>query len=63
MGDLKAQYSKCYEMIIYANKGWSCFNGKRLRDIWGFPRIVKKKQLHQNQKPVPLRVNGGKVFK
>ena len=53
-GDLKAQYGKSYEMIIYANKGRRFINGKRLNDIWSFPRVVGKGQLHQNQKPTEL---------
>ena len=53
-GDLKAQYGKQYEMIIYANKGRKPFNGKRLSDIWNFNKRSGKKQLHQNQKPVEL---------
>ncbi|TMS41325.1 MAG: site-specific DNA-methyltransferase [Methanobacterium sp.] len=53
-GDLKAAYGNQYEMIIYANKGRRPFNGKRIPDIWSFPRVAGKKQLHQNQKPVDL---------
>lgn len=53
-GDLKAQYGKQYEMIIYANKGRSFINGKRLSDIWAFNRIVGNEQIHQNQKPLKL---------
>jgi site-specific DNA-methyltransferase (adenine-specific) len=53
-GDLKAQYGKSYEIIIYANKGRRIFNGKRLSDIWSFARVAGKNQLHQNQKPVEL---------
>lgn len=53
-GDLYAQFGKQYEMIILANKGRAKFNGKRITDIWEFDRVVGKKQLHQNQKPVNL---------
>ena len=53
-GDLKAQYGKQYENIIYANKGRRFFNGKRLTDVWNFDRVSGKKQLHQNQKPIDL---------
>lgn len=53
-GDLYAQFGKQYEMIILANKGRAKFNGKRITDIWEFDKVVGKKQLHQNQKPVNL---------
>jgi site-specific DNA-methyltransferase (adenine-specific) len=53
-GDLEAAYGKQYEMIIYANKGRRLINGKRLNDIWYFPRVVGNEQFHQNQKPVSL---------
>ena len=53
-GDLYAQFGKQYEMIILANKGRAKFNGKRISDIWEFDKVVGKKQLHQNQKPVNL---------
>lgn len=53
-GDLKAQFGKQYEMIILVNKGRKLFNGKRITDVWYFDRILGKKQLHQNQKPIDL---------
>lgn len=53
-GDLKAQFGKQYEIIFLANKGRKIFNGKRISDIWQFNKVVGKKQLHQNQKPVDL---------
>lgn len=55
-GDLYAQYGKRYEFIIYANKGRAKFvdGAKRYCDIWNFPRVVGKQQLHQNQKPIDL---------
>jgi site-specific DNA-methyltransferase (adenine-specific) len=53
-GDLKAQYGKQYELIIYANKGRRELNGKRISDVWYFDRVAGKKQLHQNQKPLEL---------
>ncbi|MFW6377108.1 MAG: DNA-methyltransferase [bacterium] len=53
-GDLKAQYGKQYEFIIYANKGRREINGKRLTDVWYFDRIVGNEQIHQNQKPIEL---------
>ncbi len=55
-GDLRAQYGKGYEMILYANKGRAEFNDNmpRYSDIWYFPRIAGKEQIHQNQKPTDL---------
>lgn len=55
-GDLEAQYGKQYEFVIYANKGRAKFNQDmpRYSDIWRFPRITGKEQIHQNQKPLDL---------
>lgn len=55
-GDLDAQYGKCYEFIIYANKGRAPFNpgATRYDDIWRFARVTGKEQIHQNQKPLDL---------
>ena len=52
--DLKCQFGQSYEFIILANKGRKTINGKRLSDIWSFKRVVGKKQIHQNQKPIRL---------
>ena len=54
LGDLKAQFGQCYEIILLVNKGRKVFNGKRITDVWEFKRVSGKKQLHQNQKPVEL---------
>ena len=55
-GDLGAQYGKRYEFIIYANKGRATFQPDmpRLEDIWHFPKVAGKEQIHQNQKPTNL---------
>lgn len=53
-GDLIAQYGKQYEIIFYVNKGRCPIRGKRLTDVWEFPRVSGKAQLHQNQKPIEL---------
>ena len=53
-GDLMAQYGKQYEIIFYVNKGRCPIRGKRLTDVWEFPRVSGKAQLHQNQKPIEL---------
>lgn len=53
-GDLKGAFSKQHEFILYGNKGRKIINGKRITDVWYFNKIVGKKQLHQNQKPVEL---------
>lgn len=53
-GDLKAQYGQQYEPILYLNKGRCFINGKRITDVWSFPRVAAQYLIHQNQKPVPL---------
>lgn len=53
-GDLIAQYGKKYEFIIYANKGRCPICGKRISDVWEFPKVSGKNLIHQNQKPVDL---------
>jgi len=53
-GDLKHAFGKRHEFIILANKGDSAIRGKRIDDIWTFPKVVGKGQLHQNQKPLKL---------
>lgn len=53
-GDLKGAYGKRTEFILYAVKGRHILNGRRDNDVLEFKRVVGKKQLHQNQKPVDL---------
>lgn len=53
-GDLTAQFGQQYEPILLLNKGRCAFNGERLTDVWSFPRVAGKKQVHQNQKPIEL---------
>ncbi|GHU94358.1 methyltransferase [Clostridia bacterium] len=53
-GDLTAQFGQQYEPILLLNKGRRPFNGERISDVWNFPRVAGKQQLHQNQKPVEL---------
>lgn len=53
-GDLVAQYGKKYELLFYVNKGRCPIRNGRLTDVWEFPRVSGKNQLHQNQKPVEL---------
>lgn len=57
-GDLKGAYGKRTEFIIYAVKGRHILNPigntKRHNNILKFSRVVGKKQVHQNQKPVDL---------
>ncbi len=55
-GDLQAQFGQQYEVILLLNKGRAPFFGKRIGDVWHFPRVAGKKQLHQNQKPVELMI-------
>lgn len=53
-GDLKGAYAKQTEFIIFASKGRHILNGKRDSDVLKYKRIVGKKQIHQNQKPIKL---------
>ena len=53
-GDLKASFGRKYEILFLVNKGRKKFNGKRLTDIWEFPRVSGNNQIHQNQKPIEL---------
>lgn len=54
MGDLKAQFGQQYEVLLLLNKGRAPFNGKRIGDVWEFPRVKGNQQIHQNQKPMEL---------
>lgn len=53
-GDLVSSFGRKYEIVFLVNKGRSKFNGKRVSDVWEFKRVVGKKQLHQNQKPLEM---------
>lgn len=53
-GDLVAQYGKKYEILFYVNKGRCPIRNGRIADVWEFPRVSGKIQVHQNQKPVEL---------
>lgn len=54
MGDLSTTYGYSYEIIFFVTKGQPKIRGKRIPDVWRFPRVSSKKQVHQNQKPVEL---------
>ena len=54
MGDLTTCFGFQYEVIFLAVKGQPKINGKRLSDIWDFPKVSSNKQVHQNQKPIEL---------
>ena len=54
MGDTSTVFGFQYELIFFVSKGQPKINGKRLSDIWSFPKIVGKQQMHQNQKPIEL---------
>lgn len=56
MGDLKTTFGYSHEFIIFASKGQPHIRGKRDPDVWRFPRVSAKDQVHQNQKPVDLIV-------
>ena len=53
-GDLESAFGRKYEIVFLVNKGQRKFNGERLTDIWGFPKVSSDGQLHQNQKPIEL---------
>ena len=53
-GDLEAAFGCRYEVILLLNKGRKKFHGKRLADIWSFPRVSWQKAVHQNPKPLEL---------
>lgn len=53
-GDLEAQFGQTYEIMFLVNKGRCKFNGERINDMWFFPKVTGKEQVHQNQKPQPL---------
>ena len=54
MGDLKTTFGYSYEFILFGSKGQPKIRGKRISDVWQFPRVSPKEQVHQNQKPVNL---------
>ena len=54
MGDTSTTFGFQYEIIFFVSKGQPKINGKRLSDIWSFPKITGEYQQHQNQKPVAL---------
>lgn len=54
MGDLATTFGYSYEILFFVTKGQPKIRGKRIPDVWRFPRVSSKKQLHQNQKPVEL---------
>lgn len=53
-GDLKGQYRKTAEFIIFATKGRHILNGKRDNDVLHFKRVPTTQLQHQNQKPLKL---------
>lgn len=54
MGDLKGQYAKSAEFIIFAVKGRHILNGKRDTDVLHFKKVPASQLQHQNQKPLKL---------
>lgn len=54
MGDTSTVFGFQYELIFFVSKGQPKIRGKRISDIWSFPKVVGKNQLHQNQKPIEL---------
>ncbi len=54
MGDLKSTFGYSHEFILFGSKGNPKIRGKRIPDVWRFPRVPSAKQVHQNQKPLEL---------
>ena len=54
MGDTSTVFGFQYELIFFVSKGQPKIKGKRLSDIWSFPKVVGRNQVHQNQKPIEL---------
>ena len=54
MGDTSTVFGFQYELIFFVSKGQPKIRGKRLSDIWSFPKVVGRNQVHQNQKPIEL---------
>ena len=53
-GDLKGDYGRKYELILFAVKGRHLLRGQRPINVLEFPRIDHTKVLHPVQKPVEL---------
>jgi site-specific DNA-methyltransferase (adenine-specific) len=53
-GDLQADYSPQYEMIIFATKGSRPLRGKRASNVLHFDRVSSAFRMHPAQKPVDL---------
>ena len=54
MGDTSTVFGFQYELIFFVSKGQPKIRGKRLSDIWSFPKVVGRNKVHQNQKPIEL---------
>lgn len=54
MGDTSTTFAPRYEIIFLVEKGKTKIKGKRISDIWEFPKVKSKNQLHQNEKPLEL---------
>ena len=70
MGDLKRAYAPRYESILFHSENKFSFNGKRPEDIISVQRVLPKKLVHPNEKPVELLealinqccISGGTIF-
>src|SRR5699024_1317835 len=54
IGDTSTVIGFQYELLFFVYKGQPKIRGKRLSDIWSFPKVVGRNQMHQNQKPIEL---------
>ena len=53
-GDLKGEFGRKYEDILFLHKGRFIIRGKRHSDVWPESTIHASKMIHPNQKPLGL---------
>lgn len=53
-GDLKGAYAPKHEFVLYAHKGRSTFNEKRIPDVIDCAKVIGKNMLHPTEKPIDL---------
>jgi len=53
-GDLKGSYAPKHEFILYAHKGRSVFNEKRIPDVIDCAKVSGNNMIHPTEKPIDL---------
>lgn len=53
-GDLKGAYAPKHEFVLYAHKGRSTFNEKRIPDVIDCAKVIGNNTLHPTGKPIDL---------